>query len=90
MQGKIYLVEIEEFLRGPYCEGPQQLRGYIPCKLTTGGTANYRGGPDPERYIPFGQSGVTIATGVDLGQQDAPTLLRLGLLAGSVHPLRPY
>ena len=90
MQGKIYLVEIEEFLRGPYCEGPQQLRGYIPCKLTTGGTANYRGGPDPERYIPFGQSGVTIATGVDLGQHDAPTLMRLGLLEGSVNPLRPY
>ena len=90
MQGNIHLAEIEAFLRGPYCEGPQQLRGYIPCKLTTGGTANYRGGPDPELHVPMGQSGVTIATGVDLGQQDAVTLLRLGLDAGSVNQLRPY
>lgn len=37
----------------------------------------------------MGQSGVTIATCVDLGQQDAVTLLRLGLDAGSVNQLRP-
>ncbi|WP_302608478.1 pesticin C-terminus-like muramidase, partial [uncultured Desulfovibrio sp.] len=45
-----------------------------PCNLTTGGTANYTGGPNPERYVPMGVSGVTIGTGVDLGQKDKDEL----------------
>lgn len=86
----IALDKIENFLRGPHCEGPQQLRGYIPCHLVGGGTANYYGGPEPEKYEPMGVSGVTIATGVDLGQTDAMTLERLGIATGIVNRLLPY
>lgn len=57
-------------------EGKQQTQGYIPCDLVGGGTANYKGGPNPERYRPMGVSGVTVGTGVDLGQTDAATLVR--------------
>lgn len=60
-------------------EGPRQTQGYIPCNLKAGGTANYRGGPFPERYAAMGASGVTIGTGCDLGQTDADTLRAYGL-----------
>lgn len=71
-------------------EGKQQTQGYIPCDLVGGGTANYKGGPNPERYVPMGVSGVTIGTGVDLGQTDAATLARIGVSAATVNSLRPY
>lgn len=71
-------------------EGEQQLRGYIPCDLTTGGTANYTGGPNPERYLPMGVSGVTIGTGVDLGQTDARTLRGMGIPDAVISLLTPY
>lgn len=71
-------------------EGPQQVRGYIPCDLTTGGTANYLGGPNPERYVPMGVSGVTIGTGVDLGQTDADTLRGMGVPDAVIRQLVPY
>ena len=90
MNNKIHLDEIREVLNRPGFEGPQQLRGYIPCDLTTGGTANYYGGPNPERYVPMGISGVTIGTGVDLGQTDAATLGGMGVNPGIVNQLRPY
>ena len=88
----IQLARIRAFLNRPGIEGPQQLRGYIPCHRTRGGTINYRGpesGP-PEDVTAMGVSGVTIATGVDLGQTDADTLLRGGLEAGITAMLRPY
>lgn len=71
-------------------EGPQQTRGYIPCNLTTGGTANYTGGATPERYVPMGVSGVTIGTGVDLGQTDADTLRGMGVPDAVIQQLVPY
>ena len=86
----IHIDKIAEVLRRPGFEGPQQLRGYIPCDLTTGGTANYYGGPNPERYVPMGISGVTIGTGVDLGQTDAATLGGMGVNPGIVNQLWPY
>ncbi len=86
----IHIDKIREVLRRPGFEGPQQLRGYIPCELTTGGTANYHGGPEPEKYRPMGISGVTIGTGVDLGQTDANTLGGMGVNPGIVNQLRPY
>lgn len=86
----IALERIASVLNRPGFEGPQQLRGYIPCNLTTGGTANYYGGDHPERHVPMGISGVTVATGVDLGQTDAATLTRLGVSASLVDRLRPY
>lgn len=55
-----------------------------------GGTANYYGGQNPERYVPMGISGVTIGTGVDLGQTDAATLGGMGVNSGTVNQLRPY
>ena len=86
----IAIDKISDFLHGPYCEGPQQLRGYIPCNLRSGGTANYYGGPDPDNYEPMGISGVTIATGVDLGQTSASVLENLGLAMAVVNQLVPY
>lgn len=86
----IYTDKIQEVLRRPGFEGPQQLDGYIPCKLTTGGTANYYGGPNPERYVPMGISGVTIGTGVDLGQTDKITLRNMSVTNAIVYQLMPY
>ena len=71
-------------------EGKQQTQGYIPCDLVGGGTANYRGGPNPERYVPMGVSGVTIAMGVDLGQTSAPELDGMGVSSATINRLRPY
>lgn len=86
----IHTDKIREVLHRPGFEGPQQLRGYIPCNLTTGGSANYYGGPNPQRYLPMGISGVTVATGVDLGQTDAAALGGMGLNPSIVNHLRPY
>ena len=84
----IHMQEIRTFLRR--VEGPQQTQGYIPCDLVDGGTANYTGGFSPERYIPMGVSGVTIATGVDLGQTDAITLALMGVGDSTIALLTPY
>lgn len=87
------MIEIERiraFLNGDGIEGPQQLRGYIPCNVRGGGTANYRGGPNPEKYEPMGVSGVTIATGVDLGQTDIRTMRDWGVEPGLVQDFIPY
>lgn len=86
----IHTDKIQEVLRRPGFEGPQQLRGYIPCDLTTGGTANYKGGPNPERYVAMGASGVTVGTGVDLGQTNKDTLRGMGVSNAVVYKLMPY
>lgn len=86
----IHTDKIQEVLRCPGFEGPQQLRGYIPCDLTTGGTANYKGGPNPERYVAMGASGVTVGTGVDLGQTNKDTLRGMGVSNAVVYKLMPY
>ena len=71
-------------------EGKQQTVGYIPCDLRSGGTANYRGGANPERYVPMGISGVTVGTGVDLGQTDAKTLRNIGVCEDTINAVRFY
>jgi hypothetical protein len=86
----IEMQKIREFLNRSGIEGPQQLRGYIPCNLTSGGTANYRGGDNPERYVPMGASGVTVATGVDLGQTSQGELAGAGVSAQIVSDLVFY
>lgn len=60
-------------------EGPRQTVGYIPCFIKGGGTANYKGGANPDRYTAMGASGVTIATGCDLGQTDIESLRGYGI-----------
>lgn len=90
MRGSTHIERIAEFLRGPYCEGPQQLAGYIPCNLAGGGTANYYGGADPGRFIPMGVSGVTIGTGVDLGQTSVAELGGMGLCPADYLVFAPY
>lgn len=62
----------------------RQLRGYIPCK-----PGNYRGGPK-EGYTAIGASGVTIATGLDLGQQALADLKRFGIAGDLQNKLIPY
>jgi len=88
----IHLAQIRAFLNRPGVEGPQQLRGYIPCIRKSGGSANFKGpeSGNPADFTAMGVSGVTVATGVDLGQTDAETLLRNGLDGGIVNMLRPY
>lgn len=71
-------------------EGRRQTRGYIPCNKKSGGTANYTGGPNPENYIAMGASGVTIATGCDLGQTTASTLAAYGLPQSVISAFLPY
>lgn len=86
----IDMQKIADVLHRPGFEGPQQLCGYIPCDLSSGGTANYFGGPNPERYEPMGISGVTVGTGVDLGQTDAATLWGMGVPEALTTLFRPY
>ena len=62
----------------------RQLIGYIPCEKR-----NYRGGPG-EGFEPIGQSGVTIATGLDLGQQTRGALIRYGITGTLLEKLSPY
>lgn len=89
---------IRAFLNRPGIEGPQQRRGYIPCYWNPAGAApgsvrrtrNYTGQPRPEEYTAMGVSGVTVGTGVDLGQTDADTLRGAGAPDGLVNTLRPY
>lgn len=70
-------------------EGRRQTRGYIPCHTRTG-SANYLGSGNPANYTAMGASGVTIATGCDLGQTDRETLLGYGLDAGICDQFQPY
>ncbi|MDD2966621.1 MAG: pesticin C-terminus-like muramidase [Desulfovibrionaceae bacterium] len=80
--------KIESFLET--VEGERQTVGYIPCFKKSGGTANYKGVGNPVNYVPMGASGVTIATGVDLGQTDMNTLRSNGVPLGIINPLIPY
>jgi hypothetical protein len=66
-------------------EGKAYTRGYIPCKVGT-----YYGGAEPEKGEPLGASGVTIATGVDLGQQTAGGLEKMGISHETRMALIPY
>ena len=86
----IHIGKINEVLNRDYFEGPQVHRGYIPCNLAGGGTSNYKGGARPERYIPMGASGVTVATGVDLGQTSAAELESMGVPREIIAKVRPY
>jgi len=64
-------------------EGRAIQRGYVPCK---GGT--FYGSIDCGE--PLGASGVTVATGVDLGQQTRRGLLSMGISERTVAALAPY
>jgi hypothetical protein len=100
----IDLRSIKAFLNRPGVEGPQHLRGYIPCNRKADGKGRNYIGPDgmnpgevpypstgdPSGFTAMGVSGVTVATGVDLGQTDADTLLKNGLDGSIVASLRPY
>ena len=71
-------------------EGKRVVRGYIPCNCGDGKARNYYGGENPSWYTPMGVSGVTIATGVDLGQTDIATLQKIGVSESTILVLRPY
>ena len=66
-------------------EGKAITRGYIPCQRGT-----WYGGNDPDRGAPLGASGVTIATGVDLGQQSLAGLRSMGISPSTLAVLEPY
>lgn len=66
-------------------EGKRKLVGYVPCY-----EGNYNGSRKPDGYTPMGASGVTIGTGVDLGQTDAVELRGYGLGARAVQIYEPY
>jgi len=66
-------------------EGRAIAYGYVPCK---GG--NYTGVGSWEGKIVYGASGVTIGSGVDLGQQSADRLRSMGVHPSLVDKLAPY
>lgn len=77
---------ISDFLNTDGVEGKCQTQGYIPCR-----PRNFTGVcQDPSGYTAIGASGVTVATGCDLGQTDAETLAKYGLDRGIVNQLFPY
>lgn len=78
---------IQKLLNTPGVEGPRVTIGYIPAR-----PGNFYGRPNqrPEAYTVIGVSGVTIATGCDLGQTDVETLRGYGLPSPIVNQLRPY
>lgn len=82
-----HLDYINDFLNRQGVEGPRQLRGYIPAR-----PGNFYGNANqsPDAYKVIGVSGVTIATGCDLGQTDTDTLHAYGLPSGIINQLRPY
>ncbi|MBQ9536599.1 MAG: hypothetical protein IJU79_02290 [Desulfovibrionaceae bacterium] len=83
----VHMDFINSFLNRDGVEGPQQTRGYIPCR-----PGNFYGKPtqDPNKYTAIGVSGVTIATGVDLGQTDVPSLQGYGICQATIDKLVPY
>lgn len=78
---------IQALLNTPGVEGPRVTIGYIPAR-----PGNFYGRPNqhPGAYTAIGASGVTIATGCDLGQTDAPTLQAYGVPLAIINQLRPY
>lgn len=86
---------ISNFLNRDGVEGPRVFVGYIPCYIRgTNRTKsqNFKGLPNqkPENYEAMGASGVTIATGVDLGQTDAVSLAEYGVSLSLIDVLSPY
>ena len=78
---------INAFLNRKGVEGPCSTTGYIPCKP---GNFTGKAGQDPSKYTAIGVSGVTIATGVDLGQTDIPSLKGYGVPTALIAKLQPY
>ncbi len=78
---------INAFLNRKGVEGPCVNVGYIPCR-----PGNFYGKPEqkPEKYTAIGASGVTIATGCDLGQTDIPSLKGYGVPEALIEKLQPY
>ena len=78
---------INTFLNRDGAEGPRVTVGYIPAR-----PGNFYGRPNqrPDAYTAIGASGVTIATGCDLGQTDVPTLQGYNLPDAIINQLRPY
>ena len=78
---------IQALLNTPGVEGPRVTIGYIPAR-----PGNFYGRPNqrPDAYTVIGVSGVTIATGCDLGQTDAATLQGYGVPLPIINQLRPY
>ena len=78
---------ISAFLNRDGVEGPRQTTGYIPAR-----PGNFYGktNQDPARYDAIGVSGVTIGTGVDLGQTDAESLRGYGVSEDLIRKFEPY
>lgn len=86
---------ISNFLNTDGVEGPRVTTGYIPCWIAGTGhakSANFKGLPSqrPENYEAMGASGVTIATGCDMGQTDIPTLRAYGVSETLISRLSTY
>lgn len=78
----IHFAYIQDFL---VKEEAKFRRGYVPCQ-----PRNYYGAGDPTLYTAIGASGVTIATGVDLGQHSYPELAAWGLETRILEIFAPY
>ena len=73
-----------------------QTVAYIPCDYVVDGEKikgkgrNFTGKGSTEHLVPIGVSGVTIATGLDLGQQGIADLKRFGIVGDLQDKLVPY
>lgn len=68
-------------------EGPCVTEGYIPARP---GNFYGRKSQDPSDYVAIGASGVTIATGCDLGQTSADVLRGYGCPENIIRQFSPY
>jgi len=86
---------ISDFLNRDGVEGPRVTTGYIPCWLRGTGhskSANFKGTANqhPSDFEAMGASGVTIATGCDMGQTDISTLRGYGVSDALISKLSTY
>lgn len=81
------LKAIRALLNTDGVEGPCVTEGYVPCQ-----PGNFYGRPkqDASRYTAIGASGVTVATGCDLGQTTYGRLSEAGVPASALEKLTPY
>lgn len=81
------LKAIRALLNTDGVEGPCVTKGYIPC---TPGNFYGKPGQDASRYTVMGVSGVTVATGCDLGQTTLTRLRAAGVPESALTKLTPY
>ena len=81
------IAAIRALLNTDGVEGPCVTEGYVPCR-----PRNFYGrhGQNPADYLAIGYSGVTVATGCDLGQTSLAWLKEAGVPASALRKMEVY